>query len=118
MIDSSFRAKVTLPLTSTQCSQAPSVLNSWWQVCDFVLFANMAHQSPAYLSPERLTGLGASNQSDVYAFGVLLWEVFARQKPFAAEVAKMLAASRSLPQVRAPGEPHVLSPVPITSRPG
>jgi serine/threonine protein kinase len=35
-------------------------------------------------APEILCGIPASEKSDVYAYGMLLWELFARQgKPFA-----------------------------------
>jgi serine/threonine-protein kinase len=36
----------------------------------------------AYISPERLTGADASEQSDVWAVGVILWEALAGSHPF------------------------------------
>jgi hypothetical protein len=36
----------------------------------------------AYISPERLQGLPATNAADVWAVGVLLWEALAGQHPF------------------------------------
>jgi eukaryotic-like serine/threonine-protein kinase len=36
----------------------------------------------AYISPERLTGGDASEQSDVWAVGVILWEALAGSHPF------------------------------------
>jgi serine/threonine-protein kinase len=36
----------------------------------------------AYIAPERLTGAEASERSDVWAVGVMLWEALAGQHPF------------------------------------
>jgi len=38
--------------------------------------------TPAYLAPELLRGKSASEQSDIYALGVLFFELFTGQKPF------------------------------------
>jgi Protein kinase domain len=36
----------------------------------------------AYIAPERLQGLGATEAADIWALGVLLWEALAGQHPF------------------------------------
>lgn len=38
--------------------------------------------TPAYIAPELLKGKSASEQSDLYALGILLFELFTGQKPF------------------------------------
>lgn len=38
--------------------------------------------TPAYMAPELLAGGMFSRKVDNYAFGVLLWEMFAREIPF------------------------------------
>ena len=40
--------------------------------------------TPAYMAPEQLSGKGASVQSDVYALGLVLYEIFTGRKPFEA----------------------------------
>jgi hypothetical protein len=40
--------------------------------------------TPAYMAPEQLTGKGASVQSDIYALGLVLYEVFTGRKAFEA----------------------------------
>lgn len=56
---------------------------------DFTLAENVDKPStadpagtPAYLAPERWQGKGATVQSDVYAFGVMLYEVLTGARPF------------------------------------
>jgi serine/threonine-protein kinase len=41
--------------------------------------------TPAYLAPERIDGRPATPQSDLYSFGVVLYEALAGTKPFSGE---------------------------------
>ncbi|MGM8871677.1 serine/threonine protein kinase [Psychrobacter sp. 2Y5] len=41
--------------------------------------------TPAYLAPERWQGQGGAVQSDIYAFGVLMYEILAGARPYAIE---------------------------------
>lgn len=38
--------------------------------------------TPAYLAPERWQGQGATVQSDIYAFGVMMYEILLGERPF------------------------------------
>src|SRR6266540_3511750 len=40
--------------------------------------------TPAYMAPEQLSGKGASVQSDIYALGLVLYEIFTGRKVFEA----------------------------------
>lgn len=42
--------------------------------------------TPAYLAPERWQGKGATVQSDIYAFGVMMVEILAGRRPFQVSV--------------------------------
>ena len=48
--------------------------------------------TPGYLAPEQLQGAAASVRSDVYAFGVLLFELFSGQRLYHGTVAQVLYA--------------------------
>ena len=41
--------------------------------------------TPAYLAPEQIRGDQAGPQSDVYAFGIMLYEMLSGSRPFADE---------------------------------
>jgi len=45
----------------------------------------------AYLAPERLEGLAATEASDLWSFGVVLWEALAGQRPFPSDSLGALA---------------------------
>ena len=41
--------------------------------------------TPAYMAPELIRGEGATPQSDIYAFGIMLYEMLSGSRPFAEE---------------------------------
>ena len=47
--------------------------------------AGMVVGTPHYLAPEQLTGERVDQRADIYASGVLLYEVFTGKRPFSAE---------------------------------
>ena len=54
------------------------------KLCDFGLVTTRATTAgtPNYMAPELLEDLPFSKAVDVYAFGIVLWEMFARKVPF------------------------------------
>jgi hypothetical protein len=51
----------------------------------------MAPGTPGYMAPEQLTGNDTDPRSDLFAFGVLAWELASGEHPFGANPALMLA---------------------------
>jgi len=49
--------------------------------------------TPPYMSPEQLTGQPADNRSDIFSFGIVLFEMIAGRRPFSGGSAAQLAAS-------------------------
>lgn len=46
--------------------------------------------TPAYLAPEQVDGLAASSASDVFSFGVMLYELLVGERPFVGEGVQQL----------------------------
>ncbi|HEX4906289.1 MAG TPA: serine/threonine-protein kinase [Acidimicrobiales bacterium] len=61
--------------------------------------------TPAYLAPERLSGLPATQLSDLYALGVVLYEALSGEKPFGGDTPMAVAMSI-----------HASQPTPIRER--
>ena len=70
--------------------------------------------TPPYVAPERLTGAPASGSTDVYALGVLLFEMLTGAAPYPAdtweELDRALAAGRR-PGLAVPGLPPAVAAV-------
>jgi serine/threonine-protein kinase len=91
------------------------------RIADFGL-ATLAHAAagdasrsgtPAYMAPEQLDGLGASDRSDVYALGLVLYEVFTGRHAFASERTPSRRENDSRPETPSS---HVRSLDPVVER--
>ena len=70
------------------------------KVCDFGIAARSGTSAligtPAYMSPEQCAGTGVDGRSDVYALGIILYELATGQLPFSSDDAeKVLAMQRN-----------------------
>jgi Protein kinase domain len=63
--------------------------------------------TPAYMAPEQLAGKGASVQSDIYALGLVLYELFTGRKAFEAAT---LAEWRRKHSEEQPTSPSTVTP--------
>ena len=67
--------------------------------------------SPSYMSPEQANGTGADARSDIYAFGITLFEMLTGQTPFQGSSDQVLAQQRT-GRVPAPkGAPKALQAI-------
>jgi tRNA A-37 threonylcarbamoyl transferase component Bud32 len=62
--------------------------------------ADEAFGTPAYMAPEQLTGGTTGPRTDVYAFGVLFFELLTGQKPFEGSLSEMVRAHLTAPVPR------------------
>jgi serine/threonine-protein kinase len=46
--------------------------------------------TPAYMSPEQLKGAGVTHKSDIYALGLVLYELFTGKRPYDAQTMQQL----------------------------
>ena len=59
-------------------------------VADDIRGAEVRSGTPAYMSPEKLGGREVTTRSDIYALGLVLYEVFTGKRAFAESSAKLL----------------------------
>ena len=59
--------------------------------------------TPAYVSPERLDGKPAEPATDVYALGVILFEMVTGEPPYPVDTWEELTAARAAGPVQPPG---------------
>jgi serine/threonine-protein kinase len=64
--------------------------------------ADVRSGTPAYMSPEQLAGREATVRSDLYALGLVLYELFTGKAPFAARDVRELAQQRGSRPVTTP----------------
>jgi serine/threonine-protein kinase len=66
--------------------------------------------TPGYMAPEQLSGGPADARTDIFAFGVLAWELATGEHPFGADPAALLARMTDLME----GRPATISrPLPV-----
>ena len=58
--------------------------------------------TPAYMAPEQLTGIEVSAQSDLYAVGLILYEMFTGKMPFEADTVAEITRLRQENRVTSP----------------
>ncbi len=57
--------------------------------------AEVRNGTPAYMAPEQLAGKEVTVKSDIYALGLVLYEIFTRKRPFEAETLAELLRVRT-----------------------
>jgi serine/threonine protein kinase len=75
--------------------------------------------TPSYMAPERFTGGGSDQRCDIYAAGVLCFELLAGRRPFAGSINEIVYqichVAAPLLSECAPGAPTLLDPIIATA---
>ena len=77
--------------------------------------AEIRSGTPAYMSPEQLAGKEVTEKSDIYALGLVLYELFTGKRAFSAENLAELTRSRAAGDMSRPSS-HVKDLDPLVER--
>ncbi|WP_201628064.1 serine/threonine-protein kinase [Psychrobacter maritimus] len=75
-------SSITPDLLLTDFALAEAINDDIAQNSDKNSTGDSAAGTPAYLAPERWQGQGATLQSDIYAFGIMMYETLTGERPF------------------------------------
>ena len=75
-------SSIAADLLLTDFALAEAINDDIAQNSDKNSTGNSAAGTPAYLAPERWQGQGATLQSDIYAFGIMMYETLTGERPF------------------------------------
>jgi serine/threonine-protein kinase len=59
-------------------------------IADQLTGAEVRNGTPAYMAPEQLRGAGVTQASDIYALGLVLYELFTGKRPYEAKTLQQL----------------------------
>jgi predicted Ser/Thr protein kinase len=61
--------------------------------------AEARYGTPAYMSPEQIKGAGVTAKSDIYALGLVLYELFTGKRPFEAKTVQQMLDMQEAAQI-------------------
>jgi serine/threonine protein kinase len=90
------------------------------KVADFGLTGKKTYAtfgSPFWMAPELLAGEPNSPDSDIYALGIMIWEVYSRQEPYVGEAGELVVRAVMDMQRVPPKRPEIGPgcPVPVSA---
>ena len=77
-----------------------------------ITVASVAMGTPGYMAPEQFSGSSVGPSADVWAFGVVAWELATGKNPFGATTAELLEMAALIMSGKRVTAPHIILPVP------